>query len=248
LNPRRSSPGAVGLAGNHAKIITFVMVMCVAGIATALHLWGAAEIRADFSEVLLLTGIGAVWLAVTFLFYSWLGICLLDDVCDRNNPAALAAVSGAIIAMALVYAGGGIGEGPSYLNNVVPTGLGAAGIILLWLALEAGARVSISVSEERDVASGLRLGGFLMSIGLIFGRAEAGDWHSDAATVHDFLRDGWPAGLLLVVALFGEWFLRPNKLRPFPSGFLSGLLPALLYLALAAGWTWHLGPWEGMPK
>src|SRR5262249_25610457 len=45
--------------------------------------------------------------------------------------------------------------------------------------MELGAKVSISIAEERDLASGLRMCGFLLGSGLILGRAEAGDWDPD---------------------------------------------------------------------
>jgi hypothetical protein len=104
------------------------------------------------------------------------------------------------------------------------------------------------IAEERDLASGLRLCGFFLAIGLVLGRAVAGDWHSPAATIQDFGHDGWPAAIVCAVALPIERFARPNRRRPFPPWPSYGLLPALLYLALAGGWLWHLGAWEGMPR
>jgi hypothetical protein len=66
--------------------------------------------------------------------------------------------------------------------------------------------------------------------------------------MHDFFRDGWLAAVLFLVALVIERFLRPSHARPFPARLVCGVLPALLYLAAAAGWLWHLGRWEGMPQ
>jgi hypothetical protein len=148
----------------------------------------------------------------------------------------------------MIYAGGSFGEGPSYLNNFFSAGLGTAGLLVLWILFEISGKASISITEDRDLASGIRLCGFLVAIGLVLGRAVAGDWHSESATVRDFVSDGWPAVLLCAVALVAERLLRPNRQRPFPSWGSSGLLPALLYLALASAWLWHLGPWEGMPR
>jgi hypothetical protein len=56
-------------------------------------------------------------------------------------------------------------------------------------------------AEERDLASGLRLCGLLVANGLILGRAVAGNWHSEAATIHDLIHDGWAASLLSAAAL-----------------------------------------------
>src|SRR5947199_339162 len=159
---------------------------CVAAslimVAVALHLWGAAEVRANAGNVFFLTFVGTVWLVFATKLFSWLGLSFRDD------------------------------------------------------------------AVERDFASGLRMCGFLLAIGLVLGRAAAGDWHSESATVRDFIHDGWPATILWATALVIERLLRPGRRRPFPAWPSCGLLPALFFLALAAAWLWHLGAWEGMPK
>ncbi len=217
-------------------------------IAAALHLWGAAEIRADPGEVCFLTFVGAVWLIVATKLFSWLGLSFHGDVVERRNVAALVALCGALMAVAVIYAGGSLGEGPSYLNNFFSAGMGTAVLLVLWILLELGANVSTSIAEERDLASGIRMCGFLLAIGLLLGRAVAGNWHSEAATFHDLIHDGWPALVLWVFAVFVERFARPSRRCPFPPWPSYGLLPALIYLALAGTWLWHLGAWEGMPK
>ena len=118
---------------------------------------------------------------------------------------------------------------------------------MLWILFEIGGRVSVSIAEERDFASGIRLCGLLLAAGLILGRAVAGDWHSESATLHDFIRDGWPAAVLCLIATTLEWFVRPSRKRPFPSGRSYGLVPGLIYVAVATIWVCHLGRWEGMP-
>ena len=217
-------------------------------VAVALHLWGAAEVRANAGDVFFLTFVGTVWLVLATKLFSWLGLSFRDDAVERRNIAALTALCGAVPAVALTYVGGSLGEGPSHWNNVFPASLGTVGLLGVWLLLELGAKVSVSIAEERDFASGLRMCGFLLAIGLVLGRAAAGDWHSESATVRDFIRDGWPATILWVIALVIERLLRPSQRRPFPAWPSCGLLPALFYLALAAAWLWHLGAWEGMPR
>ena len=217
-------------------------------VAVALHLWGAAEVRANAGNVFFLTFVGTVWLVFATKLFSWLGLSFRDDAVERRNIAALTALCGAVPAVALTYIGGSQGEGPSYWNNVFSASLGTVGLLGVWLLLELGAKVSVSIAEERDFASGLRMCGFLLAIGLVLGRAAAGDWHSESATVRDFIHDGWPATILWATALVIERLLRPGRRRPFPAWPSCGLLPALFYLALAAAWLWHLGAWEGMPR
>ncbi len=216
-------------------------------IMFALHYWGAAEIRANESEALFLGLFGVLWLVLAVNAFPWLGLSFRDDVSERKNIAALIAICGALLAAAVIYSGSSIGEGPSYLDNFFCLGLGAASLLVLWMLMEIIGGISKSITEDRDLASGIRLGGFLLAAGLVFGRALAGDWHSASATVHDFLQDGWPALFICAVAVMIERFARPSRRRPFPTWADFGLVPALLYLVLAAAWLSHLGPWEGMP-
>jgi hypothetical protein len=217
-------------------------------VAMALNFWGAKEIRSSPDEVVVLTLVAAAWLLIAMRLFSWLGLSFKDDAVDRKNIAALIVLCGAVISMALIYAGGSIGEGPSYWNNFFSAGLGTLGLFGLWILLELGGKPSISITEDRDAASGLRLCCFLLAVGLILGRAVAGNWHSESETVHDFIHDGWPAALICATAILVELFARPNRSRPFPDLPIHGLIPGGAYLALAAAWLRHLGAWEGMPK
>jgi hypothetical protein len=218
-------------------------------VAALLHAWGAKEVREDANELVFLTIAGALWLLLARrLLFPCLGLSFHDDVVERRNRASLAASCGAVLALALIYAGGSIGEGPSYWSNVFSVALGTAGWLVLWILIEIGAKISLPIAEERDLASGLRLCGLLLANGLILGRAVAGDWHSEAATIHDLIRDGWAAPILCATALLVEKLAQPSRRHPFPAWTIDGLLPALLYLAFGMAWLSHLGAWEGMRK
>jgi len=220
----------------------------VALIAGALWKWGAVEVRGHCGEVFFLTSVGVIWLIVSLHLFPWFGLCIGDDVIERRNLAALIALLGATLAIATIYAAGNLGEGPSFWNNVFSAGLGTTGFFALWFVLELGGRVSVSIAEERDLASGLRFGGFVLAAGVILGRAVAGDWHSASATVRDCIRDGWLAAALCLAATFVENVLRPSRARPTPAWPGYGLFPALAYLGCACAWVFHLGRWEGMPR
>ncbi len=226
--------------------LCFVLSLLVA--AAAMQRWGAAELRSQPGEIVFLTIAGGVWLFAATKIFAWFGLSFRDDVIERKNRAALVALCGALLGVACCWIGGNLGEGPSFSNNFYSAGLATVGYFGLWLVLELGGRVSISIAEERDVASGLRLCGVLLAIGLVLGRAVAGDWHSSEVTFQDFLRDGWFAGALTMVAMVFELLLRPSRHRPFPKWQSAGLLPPLIYLGMAAGWLWRVGPWEGMSR
>ncbi len=213
-------------------------------MALGLWHWGAVEVRGHLDQVFPLTLLGCGWLLISSRLFSWLGLSVADDVIERRNRGALVGFCGAFLALTLIYVGGSLGEGPSYWNNIFSAGLGTIGFFLLWFLLELHGRVSESIAEERDLASGIRLSGFLLATGLILGRAVAGDWHSESATVHDLLRDGWPAAALCLFAVSAEWLVRPNRKTPFRPWVSCGLVPAVGYIAIATAWIYHLGRWE----
>ena len=229
------------------RLGVFALALHVMGCG--LHLWGAKEFRDDMGTVLFLTILGVFCLhQVQVRIFPFFGLSYRDDALERRNSAALAACCGAWLSVAIIYTGGNLGEGPSYSENVFSAGLALAGWLVLWSVLEAGGHVSMSIAEERDLASGLRLGSYLLASGLVLGRAVAGDWHSVDATLNDFFRDGWFATILCAFALLVERSTKPSRNRPFPPWPSHGLIPALLYLALGVAWVWHLGPWEGMRR
>lgn len=217
-------------------------------VAVTIRLWGAAEVRANAGGVFVLTLLGAVWLTLMTKLFPWFGLSVRDDAVERKNPSALIALCGAVLALGIIYAGANIGEGPSYTNNFFCDFIGTVSFFLLWIFAESIGRISRSISEERDLASGLRMCALLLAFGLIIGRALAGDRHSKTATVQDFIRDGWPSAILLLLAVIVEPFARPNRRQPFPRWPVCGLLPATIYVLLATVWLWHLGAWEGMHK
>jgi hypothetical protein len=148
----------------------------------------------------------------------------------------------------LLYCGSICGEGPSFWNNVFTVLAAGSAWFLLWIVFEQLTSISRSVSEERDVAAGSRLGGLLIATGLILGRAAAGNWEAWQATIIDLIRDSWPALLLVLAAAFIERMgggASHGRDGSFPR---LGLPVAVLYLIAATAWVTHLGWWEGYPK
>jgi hypothetical protein len=224
------------------------IAVCIGMIGVALAWWGAKEVREEGGERFFLTLAGTIYLLICVFLFKWMGIGLREDVVERKNTGALLTLCAATIAVALIYCGGSTGEGLFYMENVFSVGLALVGFFIIWILLEVGAKISVSIAEERDLASGIRAGGFLLAVGLILARAVAGDWHSASATVHDYIRDGWPAAVVFGVALVAELLMRPNRHLRVPPWPVFGLVPALLYLAIAGGWLRHVGAWEGMPR
>lgn len=216
-----------------------------AGIAfVALRFGGASEIRSTSPLQLAVTLFGVAWVAITAKCFDLLGVSVRDDAVERRNPAALAGCAGATIGVAFLYAGGSIGEGPSLWNKVFSAGIATAAWLTVWAWLEAAGRVSQAVCVERDLASGLRLGGFLAAEGLILGRAVAGTWVSAGSTVADAVRDGWPCLPLLAVAVAVEKRRQPKLEAPVPSPWRDGVVPGVFHFCAAVLYVLWLGKWK----
>jgi hypothetical protein len=197
-----------------------------------LRRWGAIEIRENTGPQIMLALFGQLLLLACGAGFDWLGISLRDDAMERRNPAALITVLGAFCAVGLIWTGSNIGEGPSYGNNVFSAALGLSVFLLLWILLELLSNISNSICEERDLGTGLRVGACFLAIGLVFGRALAGDWHSTSGTVRDFFADGWVGILILGIEIVVERSVRTRVM-------------ALVYLGIAIAWLGRLGRWEG---
>lgn len=227
------------------------LLTCAAGCVLMADLlvakWGAAGLR-DRESIFGLTIIMANWLLLSLAACGFLGIRPVVDTVDHRNRAACFAVCGAMVSFSFVFAGGNIGEGEDIGQNVFSVVLGQAGVFAMWWFVEKFGKISRAIVEEHDPASGMRLCGFIIAVGLIFGRAVAGDWHSAPATLGDFARDGWPAPILALVALTVERTAGPSRARPFPSWKTLGLPQAMCYIVFAILWVCHLGPWEGMHR
>lgn len=191
------------------------------------------DVRTSQLYILLFLSLGAAWMLLVSQFFPLLGLSIREDVVEQGNQPAAIATGGAMLGFLLAYAGGNIGSGPTIWTTIVPSLLATVCLFLLWFAVELGSMVSVSIAEERDLAAGWRLAGFLVAAGIILGNAIAGDWLSTAATIRDFLRLGWPVLGLTLVAVFVERKLRLTFARPIRCPSRFGLLPAFIYFAMA---------------
>ena len=174
------------------------------------------------------------WLNAARYMSAFLGVSLSADVVERNNPAAIAALTGVFAAVMIGYGGGNIGNGATISTTLVSALLAFMGIFAAWFFLELAGKPSAAISEDRDLASGIRLAGFLTAIGLIFGAAMSGDWVSMEETVSDLWRRGWPTIVILAVSIVLENKLGPTRKAPHQPVLTHGILPLLFFIMLAA--------------
>jgi|SRR6266850_2073152 len=182
-------------------------------------------VRGDRDYQWLFLLLALVWINAARFLTPFLGISITSDVIERNNSAAVIALAGAFASVLIVYGGSNIGSGPTIATTLVPAFLGTLALFGFWLVLELVCHPSTAITEDRDLATGIRLAGFLLAIAVIFGYAMAGDWISLEDTFLDLGRHGWPAITVLLIAVTLEKKLKPDPTMPRPSIPTHGLLP-----------------------
>ncbi len=221
--PAQFLPLLIGLLAGIAIIVAVLMT------AASFDVVGAAQYQIMYALL------GMAWLRCACELFPFAGVSFRDDVIERSNEAAAAAWTGALIGVACCYAGANIGDGPGWYVVVFCALLSTGTLITAWIALTRFSPVADSVTIDRDGAAGLRLGAFLISCGVILGRATAGDWVSAESALADFLRFLPAVIALIALATLFEQAARPTAQRPRPSLLLWGVLPSIMYLAIPVG-------------
>lgn len=242
-SPREGQPARAPLAGSPLARASVAGAPLVAALLllAVLRTVAAHDVRDSTLYTTFYMVLGAAWVAVGAWLLPAVGLSARDDALERGNPAAAYAIGGAIVAVALCYAGGNIGDGPGWWVVVFSAALSTGALFLLWLGLDAVTGLADTVTIDRDRAAGIRLAGLLMASGAVLGRAVAGDWVSTAATARDFVLFGWPALLFFVAAAALERSARPTAARPAPDVVTYGALPALVFIAAAFAYIASLG-------
>jgi len=218
-------------------------------LALVVWKWADQQIRDNSGYVLLVFAMGGACVAIGIALLPWMtGISLRDDVYERRNSAASIAAGGVMAGLMLAFSAANAGDGPSFWNNVFSGLLSGGTLFVLLLTVASAGGAAASITEERDAATAVRFALLAVAGGLILGRAIAGDWESTTATTRDFIRDGWPALLLFLIAAALERVLRPTPQNPRPSTAGSGWLPGTGYLIFAMAWCAYLGWWGGAAK
>jgi uncharacterized membrane protein YjfL (UPF0719 family) len=231
---RRRQPGTLNVVAGAVAASTLLIFIV---LKTAASFDVVDDTRYQVMYLLL----GLAWVRVAQFSFTLAGVSARDDVAERGNRAAAAAVGGALVGTALCYAGGNIGDGPGWWVVVFCAAIATAMLLISWIALTSITALGDAVIIGRDRAAGLRLAGFLVAVGLVLGRAVAGDWHSGAETISDFVAVLPWAAMILLTAIGVEWTMRPTPERPHGSMVGSGLLPAVVYLGLAVTTLNRLG-------
>lgn len=205
--------------------------------------WADPVVANDWRYIFLFLAGGGMFLTIFASVIPALGLSIKLDVLIQHNPAAVLVTIGAMIGAMLAYAYSNIGEGPTIWTTIEPATLATLTLLFLWLIVELIGGVSEVVTIDRDIASGLRHGAFLIAGGLVLGRAMAGDFVSADDTFAEFVKQGWPAGLMAILAAIMQRLFKPTPRMPKPPILSHGIAPAMIYLLLAAAWVAYLGKW-----
>jgi uncharacterized membrane protein YjfL (UPF0719 family) len=240
---RLHSTALLGRRPPFLLLLSITPPLCFIILYIVLITWSDPVVRNDSRYIGLFLAGGAAWLSLFTALMPVLGISLPIDVLSQRNPAAAIATAGTLIGVIITYSLANIGEGPTIWTTIGPAMLATLALLVLWMILEMIGQVSEAITIDRDVASGLRLAGFVIATGLILGRAVAGDYESGEATIRDFAVQGWPALLLCMAAGVIQRMSKPTPRMPAPPAVTYGVAPAIAYLIFAAGWVAYLGKW-----
>jgi uncharacterized membrane protein YjfL (UPF0719 family) len=185
--------------------------------------------------------LGIVWItAAAGLLARFTDIRFQQDVRERNNFAAAVAIGGMLIGNAIAYAGGNIGDGPGFqvviFSALLSTFTVYAAVWLMAVASDGEERITI----DHDPGAALRLAAVAVGVGIIAGRAAAGDWVSVAATLEDYVAVAWPAILFVAAAIIHERATPPAYAG---EGFLRSAIFAVLFIGTATAYVTAYGSW-----
>ena len=239
-----------GLAASNASIRFTLALLPLAAlgiIVWTLRNLASFDVVEDGFYLLLYAALGLAWAFLgSILMFAVLDLSRIDDLLVMRNPAAAIAFSGGFLAITLIYAGANIGDGPGCWCVILAGGVG----LLTWFALAYALNILTGAFEritiDRNVPAGIRIGAFLLAVGLILARASAGDWTSFLHTVVEFMV-GWPVLPFTVVAILIEKAFSRSSVNdtgdlPAPKGIGSSILIGVLYIAAAVVIVFLLPP------
>ena len=195
------------------RLLRLTPPLCMLILLAVLLRWSSSDVRSDAGEISFYMIFGAIWLRLGLLLVSLLGIAVREDVLERKNRAAAWAVCGAMVGTMLCFAGANIGSGPGPEVVLLCAFLSTTAFFGLWFCLERSLGLADRITIERDEGAAVRVGGWMIGLGLILGGAVAGNWESYEATLRDFAHYGWAAVLFMLPAIHIERYLSSQPAR-----------------------------------
>jgi len=195
-------------------ILGFLPVLSFFMILYTLKELASFDVVGDGIYIILYLFLGFAWIFFGMrLVFKYFDLSWIDDVLENENKAALIAVTGAYLGLALIYSGANVGDGPGWWCVVFAGGLGVITWIIAGVVINKYTHVFERITVDRDIYCGIRFGSYLAASGFILARASAGDWTSFYMTIVEFMV-GWPVILLALLAVAVErWYMSRAKTR-----------------------------------
>ena len=111
----RSSGSALpGRGSDGLGVLGATLVACSTLLMFVLVTAASHDVRAVIEYLFMYSVLGLAWLRIAEPLFVYAGVSARDDVVERGNNAATIALSGALVAVMLCFAGGNIGDGPGW--------------------------------------------------------------------------------------------------------------------------------------
>lgn len=204
--------------------------------------WSSSDVRDSTIYTSFYFAMGLGFTGMVLAGFDRLGLSVRDDVFERFNPAAAITLAGTTVGTMVAFAGANIGDGPGWWVVVFCAAMSNGALLLGWAMLDLFTNVGERITVDRDVSTAWRAAGWFAATGIIYGRAVAGTWLGIDAAMSDFVMFGIGGLVLLVIALVAELGMKRGTLPR--SAVTGGVLPGIVYVALAIAYVSQLPPWK----
>ena len=211
-------------------------VISLLSILYVLIFHAASDVVSNVFYIVFYLLFGFLWLLICMCLFSTLfDIRWKDDAIERKNRSAILFIYGGTLAITAIYAGANIGEGPGWWCVFIAGGLGVVTWFILASIMIKLFNISEKITVERNSSISIRFSSYLLAIGLVLGRASAGDWTSFQHTFIEFL-DGWPILILTILFIIIELYYKnentQNRGYQSHNHFSSSIFWALIYIVI----------------
>jgi hypothetical protein len=197
-----------------AKIVLGLLpVIFLALIVYTLKFWASFDVVDSVIYIIFYIVLGYAWIYGGLLLVSaCFDLHWTYDAVHLNNRAAIPVITGEFFALAAIYAGANVGDGPGWWCVLFAGGLGLAAWLLLGWVFHRCTGIFERITVERDTGCGIRFCLYLLVSGAILGYACSGDWTSFVKTVEEFAV-GWPVLPWTAIMILLELFFKQKAKR-----------------------------------